>query len=354
MVTAMLRAAGWRVGLYTSPHLVSVRERMVVDGDPISEDAFAAWTERLRPVIDETSASFFEATTAIAFADFAARGVDVAVIEVGLGGRLDSTNVLVPLVSAVTTVAREHSEYLGTELADIAREKAGIAKPGVPFVTGERDPGVRALLVAEAERRGALVAPPDLAAVSVTPWVRPGLVGEHQRRNAALAAAVCAALPAPFTPGRDAAARGITTARIPGRFDRRGRYLFDVAHNPQAIAALAATLHAETPPAPIHGVVAILADKAWAEMLDCLAPCVDGLWLTEAPGAPPQRQWDLDQVERWQTATRLRSGRPAVVERRFGRALEAAASEAATVLVTGSFYTVGAAMAALPGFSPIG
>jgi len=354
MVTAVLRAAGWRVGLYTSPHLVSVRERMVVDGEPISEDAFAAWTDHLRPVIHETNASFFEATTAIALADFGARGADIAVIEVGLGGRLDSTNVLVPLVSAVTTVGHEHSEYLGTDLAGIAREKAGIAKPGVPFVTGEPDPSVRAVLVSEAERLGAVVASPDLDALVAAPWVRPGLVGAHQRRNAALAVAVCEALPAPFTPGRDAAARGIAAARIPGRFDRRGRYVFDVAHNPQAIAALEASLIVEQLSAPLHGVVAILADKAWAAMLDRLAPHLDGLWLTEAPGAPPERQWDLGQVEQWGRAARLRGGGKAVVEPDFARALEDATSGAGTVLITGSFYTVGAAMAALPGFSPIG
>jgi len=354
MVAAALRAGGWRVGLYTSPHLVSVRERMLVDGTAMSEDAFAAWTARLRPVIEDANASFFEATTAIAFADFAARGVDIGVVEVGLGGRLDSTNVLVPLVSAVTTIAREHSEYLGSDLGDIAREKAGIAKLGVPFLTGEPDPRVRAVLVGEAEQRGALVASPDLEAWSRSPWVRPGLVGVHQRRNAALAAAVCEALPEPFAPGPEAVALGIATARLPGRFDRRGRYVFDVAHNPHAISALVATLDAEALPAPIHAVVGILADKAWAEMLDRLAPHVDALWLTEVPGAPTERQWDLDEVGRWASVTAVRGGQPAAVEPQFRQALDAAASGAATVLVTGSFYTVGAALAALPGFSPIG
>jgi dihydrofolate synthase/folylpolyglutamate synthase len=119
--------------VYTSPHLVSARERVVVAGAPISEDAFTEWAGRLRPEIERFDASFFEAVTAIAFADFAARGVDVAIVEVGLGGRLDATNVLVPLVSVVTKIAREHTDYLGSDLAGIAREKAGIAKPDVPF-----------------------------------------------------------------------------------------------------------------------------------------------------------------------------------------------------------------------------
>lgn len=105
-----LRAQGWRVGLYTSPHLVSPTERITVDGVAIGEDAFTEWTEQLKPHIERLDASFFEATTAIAIADLAARGVDIAVIEVGLGGRLDATNVLTPLVSAVTKIALEHTE----------------------------------------------------------------------------------------------------------------------------------------------------------------------------------------------------------------------------------------------------
>src|SRR5205807_2744299 len=141
--------------LYTSPHLVSVTERMAVNGQRITEDSFVMWTDRLRPHIERLEASFFEATTAIAFADFAARGVDVAVIEVGLGGRLDSTNVITPLASVVTKIALEHTDYLGPDLASIAREKAGIAKPGVPFVTGEQDQRVREVLVSEAKQRGA-------------------------------------------------------------------------------------------------------------------------------------------------------------------------------------------------------
>src|ERR1051325_10373199 len=108
LVASALAEAGWRVGLYTSPHLISFRERIRVDGAPISEAAMAMWTDRLRPLILERKATFFEASTAIAFADFAARGAEIAVVEVGLGGRLDSTNVVTPLVSAVTKVAMDH------------------------------------------------------------------------------------------------------------------------------------------------------------------------------------------------------------------------------------------------------
>ena len=122
LVAAALRESGWRVGLYTSPHLVSFRERIQVDGIPISEAAVAMWTERLQPLILERRATFFEATTAIAFADFAARGAEIAVVEVGLGGRLDSTNVVKPLVSAVTKIERDHMKYLGDTREKIAGE----------------------------------------------------------------------------------------------------------------------------------------------------------------------------------------------------------------------------------------
>src|SRR6478735_1349336 len=152
LVAAALAEAGWRVGLYTSPHLISFRERIRVDGVPIGEDAMAMWTERLRPHILERKATFFEASTAIAFADFAARGAEIVVAEVGLGGRLDSTNVLRPLVSAVTKIERDHMKYLGDTLELIAAEKAGIAKPGTPFVIGECDPTLVDVLRREARR----------------------------------------------------------------------------------------------------------------------------------------------------------------------------------------------------------
>ncbi|MBP6444456.1 MAG: hypothetical protein KA267_10575, partial [Gemmatimonadales bacterium] len=147
LIAEALGAAGFRVGLYTSPHLVSFRERIRVDGTPISEAAVAAWTALLQPTIVASGATFFEATTAIAFADFAARGVEIAVVEVGLGGRLDSTNVLEPLVTVVTHIALDHQRYLGDTLEAIAAEKAGIAKPGVPFVVGDPDPAIVAMLV---------------------------------------------------------------------------------------------------------------------------------------------------------------------------------------------------------------
>ena len=167
LVAEVLREAGHRVGLYTSPHLVSFRERVQVDGVPISEAAVAMWTGHLERMIRKRKATFFEATTAIAFADFAARGAEIVVAEVGLGGRLDSTNILMPMVSAVTKIERDHMKSLGDTLEKIAIEKAGIAKPGVPFVIGETRPRLVEVLRKSAIKAGGTnradirVLPPD-------------------------------------------------------------------------------------------------------------------------------------------------------------------------------------------------
>ncbi|HEV2130617.1 MAG TPA: Mur ligase family protein, partial [Longimicrobiaceae bacterium] len=155
---AALRAEappGRRIGLYTSPHLVRFSERIRIDGRPASDELLLDAAERLRPEIERTGATFFEATTAIAFLCLAEAGVEMAVVEVGLGGRLDATNVLSPLVTAVTNVALDHTEYLGDSLAQIAAEKAGIFRAGVPALTGEREPEVLAVLRERAAEVGA-------------------------------------------------------------------------------------------------------------------------------------------------------------------------------------------------------
>lgn len=356
---AALREAGHSVGLYTSPHLVDVRERMIVDDRPIGRAAFADWAARLRPEIEHTEASFFEATTAIAFADFAARRVDVAVIEVGLGGRLDCTNVLAPLASAVTTVARDHTEYLGDSLDAIAREKAGIAKPDTPFVIGEPDAALAGVLAEVAAGVGARVTrvPPAARYAGAL-----ALAGPHQRRNAAVAEALLEALPPPWRPPPAAVSRGFARARLPGRFDRRGRWLFDVAHNPAGIAVLLAALDREPLVRPVHGLVGILRDKDWRAMVAALEGVSDRLWLTAPPSAPPERRWDLDEVGRtdgrsgdsYAMASTRPAGHRSVIEPDFDRALQEVQQGAGTILVTGSFHTVGDALARLPGFAPLG
>jgi dihydrofolate synthase / folylpolyglutamate synthase len=350
-VAAELSARGFRVGVYSSPHLVSVRERVVVEGVPIGEEAFAEWATFLKPHIERLDASFFEATTAIAFADLAARGVDIAVIEVGLGGRLDSTNVITPLVSLVTKIAREHTDYLGTDLASIAREKAGVAKPGVPFVTGEQDAAVRHVLVAEAERRGANPVVLVDSGRPASPHRRLGLLGRHQWANAWVALAALNALPPPFGPGTgDEWPESFGRAYIPGRFDVRGRWIFDVAHNPDGARVLADTLREFAPPRPRRALVGVLGDKDYLGMIASLAVEVDGFVFTMPETAPERRRWDLGRLER-------ELGELAVAhefEPDFERALERVQHDAETMLVTGSFHTVGDALARLPGFAPVG
>jgi len=343
LLAEALMAGGRRVGLYTSPHLVTVRERMLVDGAPISGDAFALWATRLENAVEETGASFFEATTAIAFADFAARGVDIAVVEVGLGGRLDSTNVLDPLVSAVTGVTLEHTDYLGSSLEGIAREKAGIAKPGRPFVIGERNPDLMAVMEQVAIEAGATV---HNVRTEEEYCGSLGLKGAHQRRNAAVAAHVLSALPHEWQPGDSATARGFARARLPGRLDCRGKWIFDVAHNPSGASTLVAALQDQEPRRPLQALVGILSDKDWRRMLELVNREVDQLWVTIPPSAPPGRAWLLDEVgEAFPDAT---------VEPDFDSALDGVQRGAATVVVTGSFHTVGDAMARLPGFPPLG
>jgi dihydrofolate synthase/folylpolyglutamate synthase len=350
LVADALAAAGWRVGLYTSPHLVSFRERIRVDGVPISAEAVGMWTGRLEPQLRELGATFFEATTAMAFADFAARGAEIAVVEVGLGGRLDSTNVVTPLVSAVTKIALDHMKYLGDTLEEIAREKAGIAKPGVPFVVGERDPQLVEVLRQEARR--AARAAGGRADVRVLPpayeWTGPlGLRGPHQRRNAGVAYGVLMALPERWRPPAGAIEEGFSAARVPGRLDRRGKWLFDVAHNPDGMESLVTALRAEPPTPPVHALVSILGDKEWPAMLVWLDSVVDRGVLTLAPSAA-ERGWNLSWLEQWLA----RPDRPRARARwsliaDFASALAEAQRGAGTVLVTGSFHTVGDVMAAL-------
>lgn len=350
LVAAALEARGFRVGLYTSPHLVSFRERILVNGALISEVAVASWTSRLLPLIQERQATFFEVTTAIAFADFAARGVDLAVVEVGLGGRLDSTNVLTPLVSAVTKIEKDHMKYLGETLEQIAREKAGIAKPGVPFVIGETRPKLIAVLRQVASEAGG--APPASADIRVLPadylWQGPlALHGPHQRRNAAIAHGVLMALPPRYRPDRTAIEQGFASARVPGRFDRRGKWLFDVAHNPDGMRALVAAIQAADLPRPVHALVSILGDKSWPEMLVRLDSVIDRGICTIAPTAAGRR-WDLEWLRRWLKDPNRPPPKAAwSLVPEFAEALRGVQQGAGTILVTGSFHTVGDVMSAV-------
>ena len=154
LIAAALQAAGYKVGLFTSPHLVSLTERIRINGQPIPEDEVAAFVTQHKAFLDELQPSFFETMTALGFAYFVKEQVDIAVVEVGLGGRLDSTNVLTPILSVITNIGLDHTEFLGNTLTKIAKEKAGIIKPGVPVVIGESHPQTMNVFLAKAQECG--------------------------------------------------------------------------------------------------------------------------------------------------------------------------------------------------------
>jgi dihydrofolate synthase/folylpolyglutamate synthase len=366
---SVLRAAhpGRTIGLYTSPHLVSFTERIRIDGKPVDAELFARAEARLRPAIERTGATFFEATTALAFLCFAEAGVDLAVVEVGLGGRLDSTNVIAPLATAVTNVARDHTEYLGESLEEIAWEKGGIFKPGAPAVIGEEDPFVMEVLRERAAQAGAPLVVLDAVIrmrdvqvslegtrfhLDLERWgaheVRIPLVGAHQARNAALAAELLGVLPDDVRPSWEAIEAGFAAVRWPGRMQvvrqRGGTWIFDVAHNPAGVAALVDTLDKLDLPRPLVLVAAILSDKEWDEMLPPLLARADAAILTTAPTAPEGRRWDPEHA-----AQSLDAKIPIRVIPDLASALMRAETMApyGTVLVTGSVHTVGDSLAAL-------
>jgi dihydrofolate synthase / folylpolyglutamate synthase len=359
---SVLRAKGLRVGKYTSPHLVDFRERFLVDGRRVDEDYVVDFIDRWTPTVERIGATFFEATTAMAFDLFSRESVDVAVIETGLGGRLDSTNVVRPVAAGVTSIGIDHVEYLGETREEIAGEKAGIFKPGVPAVIGERDDTIRALLGDMARERRATpildvvadASPSDvvvngdgttftLTVQGERGAVRTALAGAHQASNASLALLMVNAAGGSLTTTLDEARSALPGVRLPGRFHRVDRFIFDVAHNPDGAAVLAATVKAVDPPTPIVAVLCVLGDKDWRGVMAALARVVHTFVLTDAPTAPTSRAWDREAA----VAHARASGWDAVSEPDFDRAIERATSSAGTVLVTGSFHTVGDAMARL-------
>lgn len=356
---AVLRARGVRTARYTSPHLVDFRERVLINGEPVSEAAVAAWVAQWMPFVADAGASFFEATTAMAFQLMADADVDLCVVEVGLGGRLDATNVITPLVGGVTSIGLDHTEWLGSTKAAIAAEKAGIFKAGCAAVIGEPDADVAAMLVDHARRAGAAPVRDvprewplrdlqvDATGTRFTVHLPAGelavhtpLAGAHQAANAVTALAMLDALPDPWRVTPVEAAPALAHVALAGRYQRLGPWLLDVAHNPDGAAVLARTLGAVGAKPPVWVLLTVLADKDWRGMMQALAPHVAGFVVTSSPTAPPARAWDPGVAHAWAQA----QGYAAVLERSFDAAMTRAASLGATVLVTGSFHTVGDAL----------
>ena len=300
MLESVYRAAGLRVGLFTSPHLVSFRERMQVDRRLISEEDVARLVEEVISnqclviskagnsaaapstqslITNYSSPTLFEFVTVMALKYFAEQKCDVVIWETGLGGRLDATNIVTPLASVITNIALDHQQWLGDTLAKIAAEKAGIIKPGVPVLTAADAPEAVAVIREVAERKGAaftLVAD-DLNAGSGTgaPFQLP-LRGAHQRRNAALAVAVVRALQDTLPVSEEALRRGLESVRWAGRLQVAnvgGReFLLDGAHNLDGVRALVSAMRSEFADKPFALVLGMLGDKDCELMCRTLAP----------------------------------------------------------------------------------
>lgn len=373
---SILRAAGLRTGLYTSPHLVDFTERIRVDGRPIGARALAGLVSGVRPHVPEAArragrpATFFEITTAMALLHFAQAKVDIAVIETGLGGRFDATNVLRPDLCAITPIALEHQKQLGPTLGAIAREKAGILKRGVPAVSAAQGKAARGALARRARAVGAPLAflgrdfHARIAAEGIFDYegltlrlsgLRCGLAGSYQIGNAALALAACERLAeSGVAIGTEALRRGVARARWPGRLEilRRngaGRPLvvLDGAHNPAAARALTQALPRAFSYRRLILVTAAMADKDLGALARALSREVlrtGGVVIATAPAferaAEPRRLADHFR----------RAGARAVALRTVPAAVDAALARARAgdlVVVAGSLYLAGEARAYL-------
>jgi dihydrofolate synthase/folylpolyglutamate synthase len=373
MVHTALRARGINAARYTSPHLVNLNERFVIGDAPVAaadlEDAAGVVLDRAAALVASgqltAAPTFFEATTAIAFELFRRAGVEVAVIEVGLGGRFDATNVITPVAAAITSIGFDHQEYLGNTLAAIAAEKAGIIKPGVPVITGLLPPEALEPIAAAAAERGAMLVPARLGVhydadmqggratmVIDTPEDRYGpltlaLRGEHQVGNALVAVRLLEAARASgiWLSGSDIE-RGLTGVEWPARLelltlagDRR--VLLDAAHNPEGAHALADYLrqwHPERPPL----VLGVMRDKDIGGILDALLPVVSAVVCTAASNPRALPPAELARQVRARDAQRL-----VVVEADPSAAVDRALRESATVCVAGSIVLAGAVREAL-------
>lgn len=367
MTAAILQAAGYRTGLYTSPHLHTMRERIQVDGRPIPPEAVVDLLDRLRPAVEADPAlTVFDILTAMGFLYFAESGVEVAVVEVGLGGRLDSTNVVEPSVCLITALSLDHTEILGPTLAHIAFEKAGIMKPGVPAVTApqpeeamavlrqvaaERDVPLLSLegwrmgpqVITATGQQGEIVAPDG------TRWsVRLPLLGRHQWENAALAVAAARLLRAQGWALPDAAIReGLERVRWPGRFEVlrvEPPLVLDGAHNEASAARLAETLAEVFPGRRWHLVFGASTDKPVERILAPLRPLIAAVWFTRSRHP---RAADPDRLAH--AAAPLGLSGPAVGE--VAAALAHALKGDAPVLVTGSLFVVAEAREAWAAWS---
>lgn len=360
LLDAVLTAAGWTTGLYTSPHLIDFTERIRVGGRTIPRETVVALVAELRADLDAAGIALthFEFATLLACEWFRRVGVEVAVVEVGLGGRLDATNLVRPCVTAITSIGHDHEEFLGHGLAAIAGEKAGILKPGVPLALGPVVPEAERVIAA---RAAALAVPVVYAGrdavlgedqggtlafrgAGVT-WdgLVLGLPGRFQRDNAAVALAALALVRERFPCPVAAVREGLRDVRWPGRLAVVGQdppVVLDGAHNPEGVTALVGELPALVGRRPVTLVFAVMADKAWQGMVGSLLPAVERVIVTRVGrrGLPPA---ELAAALEGRVAVEVVEDPGAAVR----RGIECAPG--GSVLVTGSLFLVGRAYAEL-------
>jgi dihydrofolate synthase/folylpolyglutamate synthase len=362
-LAAVLTTCGYKTGLYTSPHLVRFNERIVVDNDPISDEQVVASYHAIKRLHEhERQPTFFEFTTAMALHEFARQRVDWAVIETGMGGRLDATNVISPAVCIITNISLEHREYLGNTIAKIAAEKAGIIKRATPLVTGVRQKDAIKVITQIATSRSAPIhrlgrdfrirrreeTTFDYRGINAG-WseLRTPLAGDYQLDNAALSLAACDVLnPDCITVTEDCIRKGLLNTRWPGRLECISEdpfVLLDGAHNLVAARRLAEYLVKYQKHRKIVLVIGILSDKPYRAMLRSLIPVCDRVVITRPKinrALPPETLMSAvcEQTERVEVI--------ADVAKAVAHALETATPDAA-VCIAGSLYVVGEAKEAL-------
>ncbi len=355
MLHAMFSAAGYRVGLYTSPHLVSFTERVRVGTACIAEDEVVELAREVRAAatVRGIDLTFFEFVTVMAFLYFARQRVDLAVVEVGLGGRLDATNVLEPEAAVVTSIGLDHEEFLGNTLASVAYEKAGIIKPGRPLVLGYVPESVRPVFVDIAAAQGAPVyeagrdyfIPEHSPAFHFTGMglqlrdIALRLRGAHQRQNAATAIATALRLHERLPISHEALRRGLAEVHWPGRLETmqtRPLLILDGAHNADGVRAVCREISAIASGRDVHLLFGVMRDKHWHPMVDALGPLLSSATLTAV--LPPRGE--SPNV----LAGAFRPYCPVSVAPEPLPALEtllASVSSDAVVLVTGSLFLIG-------------
>jgi dihydrofolate synthase / folylpolyglutamate synthase len=359
MVSTVLLKAGYRTGAYTSPHLISFTERITVDGTAIREEEVVELTQFIKERIDRADRNrlftFFDFTTALAFVYFKRKGVRVALVEVGLGGRLDSTNVVCPVVSVITNVELDHQDYLGNTIEEIAREKAGIIKDNVPIVTGAGDPALTVIRDIAANRSDLYVLGEAFSYLKKGEQtmsykgiktsfddVSLSLRGDHQLHNAALALCVLELLGTfGYVLDESHVRKGVASTDWPGRLELtdagpgKPMILYDGAHNPDGARTLAAFLKTHFPDRRKILVFGVMKDKAFEEMLEELLPAVQHTIVTRPEIARAARPADVAAF-----------APGAQVTDSIGDALGAAFKMAGSkdlIIIAGSFYTIGEA-----------